>query len=160
MSQVDQKLDSLEESMLLFTGTINRLRVWQDIKKRSRVEIDRPAALLLYFLMQDSSCHLRNLAERIGVEAPSVTRKVQQLEHDGFIKRVVDPKDRRMARLNVTIKGKKVLDKIHKCRAEVLAEIVSQWSPQDKVTFSRLFMRLSQDTAKYYKFTDITKKEV
>lgn len=47
----------------------------------------------------------RELAERMGVEAPTMVRHLDRLEKEGLIERRRDPRDRRVARINVTPAG-------------------------------------------------------
>ncbi len=51
------------------------------------------------------------LAERESVQPPSMTRIVGGLEQLGYVTRVVDPEDRRVARVTITPSGEQVLQR-------------------------------------------------
>lgn len=53
-------------------------------------------------LWAEGGLHQCDLAERLGVEAPTVTRMVQRLERGGLIDRRPDPDDARAVRLYPT----------------------------------------------------------
>ncbi|MBV8489266.1 MAG: MarR family transcriptional regulator [Candidatus Eremiobacteraeota bacterium] len=48
----------------------------------------------------------RELAEAVGVEMPTVTRTVQRMVRDGFVRREAHPRDARSVRIFVTQKGR------------------------------------------------------
>jgi MarR family transcriptional regulator, organic hydroperoxide resistance regulator len=48
------------------------------------------------------------LGPKMGMEARSLTRMLKDMEEEGLIKRVADAKDKRMARVMLTSKGKQM----------------------------------------------------
>jgi DNA-binding MarR family transcriptional regulator len=48
------------------------------------------------------------LAHRIGVETPTVTRAAQRMEVTGLVKRIPDPEDARLVRVYLTERGRDV----------------------------------------------------
>ncbi len=58
--------------------------------------------LLLLHLWETPGLNLADLAGRVGVEAPTVTRMVQRLERGGLVSRERDPDDRRAWRIHPT----------------------------------------------------------
>lgn len=50
------------------------------------------------------------LGPKMGMEARSLTRMLKDMEAEGLIKRVADAKDKRMARVMLTSKGKQMRD--------------------------------------------------
>ncbi len=47
----------------------------------------------------------RELAEKVGVEMPTVTRTVQRMMRDGLVRREANPRDARSVHIFVTAKG-------------------------------------------------------
>ena len=62
------------------------------------------------------------LASRESVQPPSMTRIVGALEKLGHVTRVVDPADRRVARITITVSGTAVLRHIRSLKNAFLAE--------------------------------------
>src|SRR6266849_3458064 len=56
----------------------------------------------------------RELAERMGVEAPTMVRHLDRLEKDGLIQRRQDARDRRVTRITVTPAGSRKLGVLRK----------------------------------------------
>jgi DNA-binding MarR family transcriptional regulator len=67
---------------------------------------------------------LGRLAAAEQVKPPTRTRIVTGLEKEGLVKRIGDPRDRRLTRIQATIKGQKVLTAGRARRVEKLAAAV------------------------------------
>src|SRR6266542_3622942 len=65
-------------------------------------------------LRSAEECRLsqRELAERMGVEGPTLVRHLDRLEKEGLIERCVDARDRRITRIAVTPAGSRVFDNL------------------------------------------------
>src|SRR6266496_1770840 len=103
---MDADLDTLEEALNYLMRSFKRPRYWEVVKRSARVDIDRPSAYLLIMLCDSpSGCALNELATKIGVEAPSVTRIVQRLEQEKLVSRAANPTDRRSMQIQATRQG-------------------------------------------------------
>jgi DNA-binding MarR family transcriptional regulator len=58
------------------------------------------------------SCQLKELAEKLGTSTPAMSRAVDDLVKKGLVTRVEDPDDRRARRIELTAKGREVVDRI------------------------------------------------
>jgi DNA-binding MarR family transcriptional regulator len=67
---------------------------------------------------------LGKLAAAEQVKPPTMTRIVTGLEKEGLVKRIGDPRDRRLTRIQATIKGQKVLTAGRARRVERLTAAV------------------------------------
>lgn len=158
--KLDKDLELIDEAMNRFVQAMSRPRAWEGIAERAGVNIDRAGATLLHFLSKPSpdGCHLSEIAHRLGIEAPSVTRKVQQLERQKLVKRVADPKDHRAYVLEVTKEGKSIIKRLHKAKHDLFAEIISDWPADERHAFASLFYKLSQGMANYQQQSDLRTK--
>ncbi|MGH7238278.1 MAG: MarR family winged helix-turn-helix transcriptional regulator [Candidatus Saccharimonadales bacterium] len=151
-SDIDKDLDLLEEAMLNFERAMSRPRAWENTVARAGVSIDKAGGVLLHILMrpEEEGCHLQDMAERLGIEAPSVSRKVQQLEQQGLVSRAADENDRRARRLQITPAGRKVAKQLQKARLAILADVLAAWPADERSAFAALFNRLSHDIVVYH----------
>ena len=62
------------------------------------------------------------LAAAERVRSPTMTGIVNGLERDGLVRRDVDPKDGRVARVRATAKGKRLLERARRRRIAALAD--------------------------------------
>jgi DNA-binding MarR family transcriptional regulator len=58
------------------------------------------------------SCQLKELAEKLGTSTPAMSRAVDDLVKKELVTRVEDPDDRRARRVELTAKGRQVVDRI------------------------------------------------
>ncbi|HVX47876.1 MAG TPA: hypothetical protein VHA05_00770, partial [Candidatus Saccharimonadales bacterium] len=81
MSSMENDLEALENAMRDFFQNMKRPQNWEHIKRRSGVAIDRPSAIILKSLLSTPAPHrVQDLADHLGIEAPFITRKTQDLE--------------------------------------------------------------------------------
>ncbi len=74
---------------------------------------------------------LGELAAAEQVRPATMTRIVQSLEQDGYVRRGSDPADGRVVRLQATAKGKRVMQQGRERRVEKLANLLGQLSPEE-----------------------------
>jgi MarR family transcriptional regulator for hemolysin len=67
----------------------------------------------------------RELAERMGVEAPTMVRHLDRLEKEGLIERRRDARDRRVTRITVTPAGSRRLGVLREVSDAMDAEILT-----------------------------------
>lgn len=149
---VQNDADTLVDALTYLARSMTRPRSWEEITKRAGVALDRPSAAILHTLMQCSNekipCNLQDLAQHLGIEAPSVSRKVQELERAGLVIRKQDPTDRRVVVLHTSAKGHKMLERIQKAKRESLTELLNDWPAKDRRQLTKLFHRLATDMNK------------
>ena len=146
---MDRDLDALEMALISFMQAVFRPKSWITIQQLAGVTIDRPCASLLMALHSGKqSCPLRELAEKMGVEAPSVTRTVQRLERDGLIARQTDPHDHRITNAQLSAKGLAVVEAIRHAKRERLRGYLHEWTAKDRKELIRLLDRLAQAAQK------------
>jgi DNA-binding MarR family transcriptional regulator len=103
------------------------------------IRVDRAGAALLSKLKAAGDpLRVTTLADRLGVDTPTVTRKVQQLERDGLVAREGDPDDRRAFRIRLTDDGRATLELLTAAKRRWLDELLDGWSPSDRATFAAL----------------------
>jgi DNA-binding MarR family transcriptional regulator len=87
---------------------------------------------------------LNDLAERMGVSAPTASRSVDALHELGLVERVPDPDDRRALRIDLSAAGRKLLAERKAKAEEAFAPAVAALSDAERETFSRLLRRMTR----------------
>ncbi len=77
------------------------------------------------------------LAEVEGVAPPTVTKIVTKLQQQGLVERVVDPGDRRVARVSITRSGDDLLAESRERKTEWLARRLSTLESEDLEVLAR-----------------------
>lgn len=105
-----------------------------------RIELDRrlrPSGfshsrwLLLLHLSRHDGCTHRELAQHMGIEAATLVRQVDHMEHEGLLKRCGSETDRRVKHLYLSASGKKAVEHIRSNAAELRKELLSGSSKED-----------------------------
>jgi len=76
----------------------------------------------LAYLNRWPGASLSGLAEHIGLSLPTASKLVQTLLVRGYLRRKVDPRDRRRTALTPTAKGRRILTSARKATRAYLAE--------------------------------------
>jgi len=123
-----------------------QVRMHERLLQSAGVRVDRSGATLLSKLRQHGdSQRVTELADLLGVDAPTVTRKIQQLEREGLVDRHPDPDDRRATQIHLTAAGKRTLDKVMKAKLSWLEGVLKNWDEEDLETFASLLGKFAED---------------
>ena len=101
----------------------------------SRGKITIPQLGALEFLSARRESPMNELARHLGVTRPAATGLVDRLIIQGLVERQGDRSDRRVVRINLTSKGRRVLDNIWSQKRRMLQEIFGQLSPADRAQY-------------------------
>ena len=81
---------------------------------------------------------LGTLAARESVQPPTMTKVVGALEALGYVTRVTDPTDRRVARLTITPAGSDTLREIRSVKTAYLADRLRRMAPGERLAMADL----------------------
>lgn len=142
---MDNDLDMFEESLRQLVRSFARPRTWEIIQRAAGISLDRPSAQLLTTLQCNApGCKLHELAAKLGIEAPSVTRTVQRLEEEKLVVRTIDPADRRATYLRITRLGERTLKQLKRAKRAQLKSLFASWTAEDRKQLATLLHRLTQ----------------
>jgi DNA-binding MarR family transcriptional regulator len=113
------------------------------------VSLDRAAVVVLLALAETGAIRPGELAARLEVEAPHVTRQVQRLEKSGYAGRVTDPDDRRAQLIQLTPAGQAAADRIREVGRNGMQAALAHWPPEDLHQLTTLFNRMVDDFLAY-----------
>lgn len=114
--------------------------------REAGVSLD-PPGLFLLSRVAERPTRLMELAERLGLDPSTISRKVQELEGAGLLTRQPDSDDRRAATLDVTPRGKEVVELAERGRLAFLERLLEGWSESDRRELARLLGRLGDALA-------------
>ncbi|MDX3660928.1 MarR family transcriptional regulator [Streptomyces sp. ID05-26A] len=132
---------------LMQLGTVlNRSRLVERAMEQVGIPVDRPGLTVLITLrMAGQPLRVGEIATRMQVVGPHVTRHLHDLERADLVRRVVDPDDQRARLVELTEKGAGVAGRYLGAVLGWFAEAVGDWSEEDKETFGRLLGRFVED---------------
>lgn len=128
------------------SNAITRGGIAERAVKAAGHALDRPAVGVLVTLhLADGPLRVGEIAERMQVVGPHVTRQVQALERHGLVRRVSDPRDRRASLIEPTAEGAGAAERYVTAMIGWFTEVVSGWPEQDRKDLGRLLGRLADD---------------
>ncbi|MFI8348677.1 MarR family winged helix-turn-helix transcriptional regulator [Streptomyces sp. NPDC085596] len=128
------------------SNAVNRGRLTERAAEAAGLALDRPAvAVLMTLHMADRPLRIGEIAERMQVVGPHVTRQVQGLERRGLVRRVADPHDRRASLIEPTPEGAQAANRYATSLVGWFSEAIAGWSDQERADLGRLLGRLVDD---------------
>lgn len=97
----------------------------------------------LIFLHQHKNVSMSDIASYFHIELPSATSLLNKLCRHQLVERHGDPEDRRMVRVDLTIKGKKMLERVMRDRKKKLQKVLSYLSAKEKAELANILKTLS-----------------
>ncbi len=85
----------------------------------------------------------REIAAELGVEMPTITRTVQRMVRDGFVRREAHPGDARSVRIYVTPLGERLRDSVTRMLDRETEAALSGFSATERRTLVRLLERFA-----------------
>lgn len=117
--------------------------------------LDRPAISILTTLSQAGEpLRVGEIAARMRVAGPHITRQVHLLERRGLVRRLADEHDRRARRIALTPEGAGAAERYVAAVLGRLDEALRGWSAEDRSTFYRLLARFADDLAAHFAADD------
>lgn len=109
-----------------------------------KMKVTMPQVMIMGFLAQKGESNMTDLANSLKVTTAAMTGIVDRLKGEGYIKRLNDPKDRRIVRVKLTQKGHDLIEKIKKHRAEMIIEMFSKVSQADREEYLRILTSIME----------------
>ena len=98
--------------------------------------------MVLVELWQDDGLRGGELAARLGVEPPTVTKMLRRLESCGLVERSPDPSDARSFRVHITDRGRALEEPVLGCWEQAEEMTLAGMSARDRQSFRRLLIRV------------------
>jgi DNA-binding MarR family transcriptional regulator len=98
--------------------------------------------MVLVELWQDDGLRGGELAVRLGVEPPTITKMLRRLEGCGLVERRPDPTDARSFRVHLTERGRALEGPVARCWAQTEETALAGLSASDRRTFRKLLIRV------------------
>ncbi|MEV4895233.1 MarR family transcriptional regulator [Nonomuraea sp. NPDC055795] len=127
-------------------NALSRGLLTEHAMKSTGVAVDRPAfSVLVAVRLAGRPLRISEIAERMRLVQPHVTRQVQQLERHGLVRRTGDPGDRRVSFIEPTDEGQAAADRYAHSLIGWFADAIAHWPEQDRADLGRLLTRFADD---------------
>jgi DNA-binding MarR family transcriptional regulator len=109
----------------------------------ANVAIEVGASWALARIGRIGPCRLSDVAASLGVDASTITHRVQALERAGYVERVADPADGRASIVRLSAEGVAALERIRAVRREIFEGLVADWTDEERTAFTAMVERLT-----------------
>ena len=134
----------LAEQLLRFTRRVHRIQK-RHIEQCGLGVTPAQSRLLRTLAHYGSPPRMADLAERLEVVPRAVTSLVDGLEASGKVRRVPDPTNRRVIRIELTDYGRNALREVRSARRGAVAEILAPLSAEQRALRGSLLDTLMDD---------------
>ena len=99
----------------------------------------------IYAIGPDEPKTMKQIAETLGVAVSTPTRTIDRLLEKGFVNRTVGEKDRRKLLIELTPKGKELLEHIDKENLEITRKMLNGLTDGEIDTFKKILSKISEN---------------
>lgn len=118
---------------------IHRNAVDTALRRASELHVGQE--MILLELWEDEGSTQTQLAERLCVEPPTVTKMLQRMEHEYLIERRPDPEDARVSRVYLADRGRALQGAVEEAWREVEAQTTAGMTAEERMLFRRLLIQ-------------------
>lgn len=97
---------------------------------------------ILRILMMTSSLNQMALGDQLGIDKATMVKLIDHLEKKGFVRRIVDPSDRRGKLIEVTVKGEKKFAEVAIVMRQVSDEFLLPLTKKEKTLLHSMLIKL------------------
>ncbi|MGI5506797.1 MarR family winged helix-turn-helix transcriptional regulator [Lentzea sp. CA-135723] len=137
---------------LMRLGTVlNRSHLVERAMEQVGIPLDRPGLTVLITLrLAGRPLRVGEIATRMQVVGPHVTRHLHDLERAGLVRRVTDPGDQRARLVELAESGDAAAGRYLAAVFGWFAEALADWPEEDQATFGRLLARFVTDVEAHF----------
>ena len=101
---------------------------------------------MLFMLSYHKHLQIKQIAEYLGISKSAASQMVESLAKKELVSRTIDPKDRRIAYISLTDRGRQVFKKMHKLKFAGLRSRLDSLSTNELNTLSDLAHKMAVQT--------------
>jgi DNA-binding MarR family transcriptional regulator len=129
-------------------AVLNRGHLIEHALEAAGVPLERPAmSVLITVHFAGRPLRVGEIAARMEVVGPHVTRLLNDLAKRGLVKRTADPLDQRSRLIELTAEGASATERYMRFLLEWFAGVLADWPEQDRQDLGRLLGRFADDIA-------------
>lgn len=121
------------------------VRRLEAVRRKYDYGLERAHYLLLLLLEQEDGQSVGCLAQKVNLDASTVTRQIAAMQRCGLVDKQPNPNDRRGGHLVITQKGRDAIVDTRRQRLEQVGHGFRGWEDSERAEFARLLARFSRE---------------
>lgn len=118
------------------------------------IPLTRQQFFMVYFISTKGTCKVTDLAETMEVKPSAITVMIDRLIKHGVAERRHDVKDRRVVLIELTDKGRDLLQELKERRRHIIGRYLANIDPDRLDVFLDVFDQIMDNIAKLHTATD------
>jgi MarR family transcriptional regulator, transcriptional regulator for hemolysin len=127
-----------------------------DLELRNKIGITITQSKVIFALYLHSGLTQRELADKIGVESPTLVPIIDKMEEDGYVQRKFDPQDRRIKRVYTTSKTDLLWDSMMECATQIRKVSTKDVSEQEIKSALGVIKKITENLTTYLGDSEVT----
>jgi len=111
-------------------------------KELFKERITLPQFFILVCLEKEGESKMTSLAHVMNVSTAAMTGVIERLVKYGYVQRNTDPRDRRIVKIKLTVKGTELIRKMNQQRREMIIKIFGKISETDRQDYLRILTQI------------------
>jgi MarR family transcriptional regulator, transcriptional regulator for hemolysin len=116
-----------------------------DLELRNKIGITITQSNVIFALYMHSGLAQRELADKIGIESPTLVPIIDKMEEDGYVERKLDSEDRRIKRIYATPKTDSLWDSIMECALRIRKVSLKNVSEQEVKSSLEVIKKITEN---------------
>lgn len=117
--------------------------------------ITRVQWIALYYIKERKNINQQELAELMDIKNSTVARLLDRMQKDNLIIRFKDKKDRRNTFLNLSEKGRKLIESLYFLGEDFSLKLVEEISNEELEIFKKIIKKIELNACDYLKKFDL-----
>ncbi len=127
-----------------------------DLELRNKIGITITQSKVIFALYLHSGLTQRELADKIGIESPTLVPIIDKMEEDGYVERKLDSQDRRIKRVYTTSKTDSLWDSIMESAAQIKKVSTKEVSEQEIKLALGIIKKITENLSTYLGDSEVT----
>ncbi|WP_439591637.1 MarR family winged helix-turn-helix transcriptional regulator [Microbacterium sp.] len=133
-------------TLLTLAGGVVSSQIVERMRQEGFADVRTSHGYVLQLVVADSPT-IGSMAESLGVTQQAVSKSVGELQRLGYVDRVADPVDARARRVELTARGRELIEAGRAARQDAEASIAREVSPEDLMAARRVLAAILRDNA-------------
>jgi DNA-binding MarR family transcriptional regulator len=134
----------LADALVRLTGHINRTASPDMFRVLGEVGLSFTQMKALFVLSEREEATIGDLAGRLAMSLPAMSRSVDGLVQRGYVERKECPSDRRSKRLALLPQGREVLSRVTAAREAALVEFAAELSDAERTALHAALLPIAE----------------
>lgn len=119
------------------------VRFSQALSPSSAMDIGTLRTLVI--VAEQGPCRASDAAAELCLDLSTVSRQLNSLEKQRYVRKTEDPDDGRASLIEITDEGQQLLQELIQTRLKAISPALDKWSNRDREQFFKLLIRLADD---------------